>query len=582
MAIPKSKQDYLNSLAGTTGKTRQEAANILAGTTGKTLQEAINIWAGTSGKSIADALNFKAGTTGLTPQEALQSLVDARVPHWTDGVALGNFDNSANWQEISGITYPTLPANANFLWVESDSPANMIAAVSATDASNKGVLTLTGQTAMSDLEDIESARIGGISYLYAMDFGNNGNALDSRGAGIDLRIFRIVEPTITGSNISTTNFIEITCVFPAGNVPSSRDCEGCIVDPDTGDIYIITKREAVPSVYKLAHALTYTGIQTLTYMGQMFDIPDVTTSALGGTAVNVTDAAISPDGTEILVKNYNDIYYFPRNKATQTIYQALQQTGTIVPAYVGGGSVSPAKSHPNAEPQGEGITYSPDGLHLYSASEYLDTAGSSASSYPLFKYTRSRAVPTTVSFQDGVSPTAGYTGTTTTYIWGTNPTTDRSAEVTYVVDFTSGNPTDDRRGLLKFDLSSIPTTATILGARLDQWLAAEGQGWKVYKMLVTWNGASTHTLLGGVDNDGVKAAVAQSWRNGINLDTITGISVRDNVLVADVQGMVSNPATNFGWLLKGLDESAGGDGIQFESKAAVTASHRPKLTIRYI
>jgi hypothetical protein len=31
-------------------------------------------------------------------------------------------------------------------------------------------------------------------------------------------------------------------------------------------------------------------------MGQMYDVPDVTTSALGATAVNVVDAAISPNG----------------------------------------------------------------------------------------------------------------------------------------------------------------------------------------------------------------------------------------------------------------------------------------------
>ena len=218
---------------------------------------------------------------------------------------------------------------------------------------------------------------------------------------------------------------------------------------------------------------------------------------------------------------------------------------------------------------------------MYSCSEYVSTDGSSATSYPLFKYSRAIKVPTTATFQDGVSPTAGYTGTVTTYIWGTNPDTDRSAETTYVIDFTSGNPTDDRRGLLKFDLSSIPANATVVGAKLEQWIAAEGQGWKVYRMLVPWVAASTHNTLGGVNNDGVKASVAESWRNGINLDTITGTSVRDNALVADVQYFVTNPSLNQGWLFKGLDESAGGDGVQFESKAAVTASHRPKLTVRY-
>ncbi len=510
------------------------------------------------------------------------SSVSALVPHWSDGLSVGNIDSSVNWQEMSGLATPFLAANSPYLWVVSDSPANMIAALKAADATNQGVLTLTAQTAMSDLEDIESQTVGGVNYLYAMDFGNNGNAADSRGAGIDMRIFRIVEPTITGSNISTSNFIEINCAFPGGNLPVSKDCEASIVD-ENGKIWIITKRDVVQKVYSLAHSLTYSGTQTLVFEGNMTAIAASRTVALTTTDCYAIDAAMSKDGKEILVKNYSDIFYFSRNPATQTVIQALQGTATAVPAYPGAGSLLPAKaSHPNAEPQGEGMTYSYDGRDLYTTSEYVSTEGSGASSYPLFKYTRCNSIPTTVVFQDGVSPTVGYVGTTTTYIWGTNPDTDRSAETTYVVDFTSGNPTDDRRGLLKFDLSSIPTTSTIVGAKLEQWIAAEGQGWKVYKMLVTWNGASTHNTLGGVNNDGVKANVTESYHNGINLDTITGVVVRDNLLVADVQAMVTTPATNFGWLLKGLDESAGGDGVQFESKTAVTASHRPKLTIRYI
>ncbi len=512
------------------------------------------------------------------------NLNDVLVPHWSDGLSVGNIDNSTNWQEMSGLTAPQLSANSPYLWVVSDSPANMIAAVSATDASNKGVLTLTGQTAMIDLEDIESRKVNGICYLYGMDFGNNGNGADSRGSGIDLRIFRIVEPIITGSNISTTNFIEINCAFPAGNLPVSKDCEACIVD-ENGKIWIITKRDVVQKVYSLAHALTYSGTQTLVFEGNMTAIAASRTVALTTTDCYAVDAAMSPNGKEILVKSYSNIYYFARNPLTQTVIQALQGTATAVPAYTGGGTLpTPKTSHPNAEPQGEGICFSFDGRDLYSTSEYVDTEGSTATSYPLFKYARASAVPTTAIFQDGVSPTAGYVGTTTTYIQASTPSTDRSAEVTYVVDFgTAGsNPNDDRRGLLKFDLTSIPTTATVVGAKLEQWIAAEGQGWKVYKMLVTWNGSSTHTSLSGVNNDGVKANVIESYHNGINLDGITALSVRDNLLVADVQAMVSTPSTNFGWLLKGLDESVGSDGVQFESKAATTASHRPKLTVRYI
>lgn len=504
-------------------------------------------------------------------------------PLFADGVVVGHFDNSTNWQELSGIATPYLEANAAWLWICSDSPANMIGGVSATNPATKFVLTLTGQTAMVDLEDITTARIDGVNYIFGMDFGNNPNTVDSRGAGNDMRIYKIVEPTITGSNLSTSNFIEIVAAFPGVNGPTLRDCEASFVDPVDGTLYIITKRDATQKVYSLAKANQVAGsTQTLVYAGTMTALPESRTVALTTTPCYAVSACITKDGKEIMVKNYSAVYHFPRILGTDTVIQALQKSLATV-AYVGGGTLpTPKTSHPNAEPQGEGICFGYDDRDYFSNSEYVATEGSSATAYPLFRYERVAKTPTTVSFQDGVAPTGAYAGTTTTYIWGTNPGTDRSAETTFVVDFTSGNPTDDRRGLVKWDLSSIPTTARVVSAAVEMYIAAEGQGIKCYKMLVTWTGASTHTSLGGVDNDGTKAAVAQSWRNGVNLDTIVNINWKSNVLIADVQDWISNPANNFGWLLKGLDESAGGDGMQFDSKASITATRRPKLTIKYV
>lgn len=520
---------------------------------------------------------FKYGGSGVLNRSS-----SALAPHWYDGVSQGNFETSANWQELSGGTTPFLAANANYSWICSDSPANMIAAVLNSNASNQGVLTLTGATAMVDLEDITSASIGGVNYLYGMDMGNNPNTADSRGAGIDLRIFRIVEPTITGSNQSTTNFIEINCAFPGVNGPTLRDCEASFVDPIDGKLYIITKRDATQRVYSLPHAASYTGTQTLTYECTMTSIAESRTTPLTTTPCYAVSACISPNGKEILVKNYMTLYYFPRNVATQTVAQALQQSLVVVPAYPGGGTFpAPKTSHPNAEPQGEAVWYSPDGRDLYTCSEYLSTEGSSATTYPLFKYSRASAVPTTVSFQDGVAPTAGYAGTLDTYIWDTTPSTTYGTGVSMVVDTAVGVESDQRKALLKFDLSSIPTTATVIGAKLELYINTEGQGFKFHKMLVDWDESSTYTSLSGpIDNDGIKAAVAEDCRNGVNLDTVTG-TVRNNMRLSTVQDWITNPANNFGWVIEQVT-SATGDGVQLDTRQSVTSTRRPKLTIRYI
>jgi hypothetical protein len=46
---------------------------------------------------------------------------------------VGNLPSTTNWQELSGIATPTRPENAADLWVVSDSPANMLACVSASN-----------------------------------------------------------------------------------------------------------------------------------------------------------------------------------------------------------------------------------------------------------------------------------------------------------------------------------------------------------------------------------------------------------------------------------------------------------------
>jgi len=510
-------------------------------------------------------------------------VVDPKKTHpygkyFKDGKSVGNLDNSTNWQEQSGLATPRLAANSDYLWAISDSPANQFQAINISTAANAGVLTLTGATAMVDLEDVESCSIDGTNYLYGMDYGNNGNTANSRGSGIDMRIFRITEPTITGSNISTSSFIEVNAAFPVTNGPTLKDVETTLVDPASCDIYIIPKRNASQQVYKLAYAASYAGTQTLEYQGTLsFAVPSATTNALGATACYTVDGAVSPDGKEVLVKTYDKIYRWPRDPKVQSIWQAIDTETPDEISYVGGGSVSPAKSHPSAEPQGEGLAFDQNGQNLYSTSEYLTTQGSSATQYPMFKYERlANKAPTTYTFQEGVS---SYAGTSDTYIWDTNPTTDNGAATTMVVDTAVGVETDQRKALLKFDISTIPSTCKVTSARLDLYDSTEGQGWKFHRMLVTWTEASTYnSLTAGIDNDGTDAAVAIDNQNGINLDTITG-SVRHNMALDTVQGWVNGTYSNYGWLIEQIS-SATGDGVQFDSSEGATSGRRPLLTVQ--
>ena len=495
------------------------------------------------------------------------------VPYWEDGESVGNLTSSADWQEISGITQSTLLANSGYLWLQSDGSIDKIFAVSTTTAASAGEWTLSGING-SDYEDLSSARVSNQSYIYLADFGDNSNARST------IIIYRIKEPTITGNNgtVDVADIETITAEYPSASLPSHKDAEALLIDPDTGDMYIITKREAVAGVYYLAHASSYSGTQTLTDLGNMYDIPDVASVAATG---NVVGGNISPSGREILIKSYNIMYLFSRDKSTQTIIQALQATPTEVTGYVGGGSTTYRKSHPSQEPQGEAVTFDYTGDNYYTASEFVSTEGSTASRYPLFKYTRLTGTPTTITLQEGVSPTAGYAGTVDTYIWDTNPDTSRATETTIIADPAVGVETDQRKSLLKFDVSSIPANATIVGARLDLYISTEGQGWKVHRMLVNWVESSTYnTLTTGVNDDDTDASTVEDNRNGVTLDTITGTIV-NNMRLTTVQGWVDGTYSNYGWLIEATD-LASGDGQQYVSSEGVTTTQRPKLVIRYI
>lgn len=489
---------------------------------------------------------------------------------WKDGASRGNLPSTGNWTELSGLARPIASANSGYLWGQADGSVDFLLAIDASDGTDAGELTLSGVAGV-DHEDMDSASVGGVDYIYLADIGDNSDARS------DFDIYRIVEPTITGSDftVSSGDIEQITCVY-SGTAPSHKDAECLMVDPATGDMYIITKRETVPGVYKLAHASSYAGTQNFVFQGDMYDIPDSYNTASGGNSGNVVAGSISPDGTEILVKSYSHVYLFTRDPQTQTIFEALEGTPTILPSYVGGAvdSSNPV-SHPSQEPQGEAICWSPDGRDYYTCSEYAASHGSSQGN-PLYYYERTPAVPTVIEFQDGVYPTAGYAGTRDTYIWDLNPTTSYGTATTFISDI---NASDERRGLIKFDISSIPAGATIVGAYIDLFINTEGQGWRFHKALVSWSESSTYdSLTGGMDADDVDASIAHDVDIGRNLDTLT-IHVRNNIPIATVQGWLDTPSTNHGYLVLATHAT---DGQQHRSREHATTSTRPRLYVRYL
>lgn len=508
-------------------------------------------------------------------------------PWFKTGVSVGNL--STTYTEYSGLTNPGRVENKEYLWAIEDGATNYALAINRNTAAISGKWTVTGMST-SDVEDCTSCVVDGIPYLFLCNTGDNASARST------INIFRIVEPTITGLDGTVSSYTQIVCQFPAGNMPSLKDVESVMADPDTGDLYFITKRISPVKLYRLPFALTYSGTQTLEYVTDLTNDATFNTISTTYTANNgyATGANISPNGSEIMIRSYSSIYVWRRNKTTETIGQCLARVydSILTHSYVGGGgnsslTVAPKCLHPNQEPQGESVSFDYEGINIYTCSEYLANEGTSSTAYPLFKYVRVDKSPTVVDFQRGLN---SYAGCVDTFIDSSTPTTDNSAATSLVADLDfSVYPTISRtrQVLVKFDVSTIPSNATVIGAYLTIYINTEGKMIALHKLLTPWDGSSTYnSLTNGISLNGVDAVASAEATIGVaassqGIDGYIGF-IRINLNVNTVQDWVTNSVNNHGYVIVNSLTDATGDGLQIDSSESTTQARKPKLTISYV
>jgi hypothetical protein len=294
------------------------------------------------------------------------------------GHVTGNLLEPTRLSEISGLVASI--QNPGILWAHQDSgrPTNLIAL--GTNGSNRGEWNLAGAT-NNDWEDIGAAMVDGEPLLYIGDFGDNS------ARRTDLNILRIREPLLVangGGIVPETDIERIQFQYPAipggeggpgvPGVPARRDAESMIVDPHSGDIYILSKRETVGRLFLLAHQQNYIGVQTLEYLGEM---PAIIHDRLYGFSVSTTAADISRDGLEIIVRNYEHVLYFRRPDLSVSIADLL--TGSAIEELPFFGA-----RIPGGEPKGEAICFSASADAYFTIGERV----SGATEISMFRYQR--------------------------------------------------------------------------------------------------------------------------------------------------------------------------------------------------
>ncbi|MBT4282236.1 MAG: T9SS type A sorting domain-containing protein [Candidatus Marinimicrobia bacterium] len=245
--------------------------------------------------------------------------------------------------EASGIVASR--KNENVFWVHNDSgDQNRIYAFNSS-GEHLGVYYLDGCTAR-DWEDMCTGPgpIEGESYLYIGNIGDND-------AQYNLKyIYRVIEPVVNSEQIPITETIYgadiITYQYPNGN----RDAETLMLDPLTKDIYIISKREEPVHVYRLAYPQSTTETVTPELMIDIDFFPNIENSS----SQYIVAGDISEDGLEVLVKSYNEIFYFSRT-SDQALWEVFNHDLVTIP-YI-------------SEVQGEAIAWHPQGYGYFTTSE---------------------------------------------------------------------------------------------------------------------------------------------------------------------------------------------------------------------
>ena len=230
--------------------------------------------------------------------------------------------------EASGIADSRM--NPGCIWVEQDSGSPP--ELSLIDKKGNFVKKIYIKGAENrDWEDmtIAAGPEKDIPYIYVGEIGDNGRR------HAQSSFYRFPEPVFAMDTI--VKWDRISFVYPDG----PRDAEAFLVENNTKDIYIITKTEDQSRIYKLPYPQNIKDSNTAVFVGEL-------------SFKGAVSAAISEDGTEIIIKTYKNLYYWKKPNE-ESISAALAR--------------DPVKLGYKKERQGEAICFAKDGSCFYTLSE---------------------------------------------------------------------------------------------------------------------------------------------------------------------------------------------------------------------
>lgn len=219
--------------------------------------------------------------------------------------------NESMVDEISGLAGSI--RNPGVYWCHNDSGGGAYVYAMDSGGSLLARYLLSGAPGR-DFEDIATYRdpATGKTWVYVADTGDN-----SQSGGPRYNIHRFEEPYVAPTqgfvNRTLSNYETITVEYP----DKSHDAESLFVDPLTGDLYLLTKRDVKSMVFRAPAPLSTSTVNTMRYE----------------TTMQVTwllAADISPEGDRIITKTTDKIYLYDREPG-ESIKDALSGTPEQIP-----------------------------------------------------------------------------------------------------------------------------------------------------------------------------------------------------------------------------------------------------------
>jgi hypothetical protein len=184
-------------------------------------------------------------------------------------------------------------------------------------------------------------------------------------------------------------------------------------------------------------------------------------------------------------------------------------------------------------------------------------------------------------FQNGLS---SYTGGNDSYINAAAATTNYGTNTRMTVcGYADQGATNVQRGLVKFDVTSIPTSTTITRATLYLYsyqVAGSSGYYGAYPLTraftdttATWNtydGTNAWTTAGGDFNSTADGTSAKQ--------SVAGVWYAFDV-TSRVQQWITTPSANYGWVIKCTDENLHNQDLFYTSDYATDTTLRPKLVV---